>query len=362
MRFTCNRALLAEVASLVGQAVASKSTKKVFECVRLIAGAGYVELSGTDLEVAMRSRVDADVQTEGQAVVPASLFSGVLREIGDDTISIEVDRQKMVIDTDGGRFELEGEDPAQFPEIHEFPPEITGTMAPEDLKTLSRKTCFAAGKEAARFVLNGVRLIVAGKTIRAVATDGRRLATVARPLDGASVEISAIVGVKGMLHFEKVAAAAEGPVEVAVAERFVSVRSGTSVATARTLEGTFPDHNEIVPKETPLRAQAPVGMLAARVRQASQFTSVESQSVVVSLAPGEMSIAASGGDGRAQVRLSVEYDGPEEKIGFNPAYLLDALKVIDGETVSFGMTDRHAAATLKDGSGFVYVLMPVIVD
>ena len=131
---------------------------------------------------------------------------------------------------------------------------------------------------------------------------------------------------------------------------------------AHSARWVFPDHNEIVPKETPLRAQAPVGMLAARVRQASQFTSVESQSIVVTLAPGEMSIAASGGDGRAQVRLSVEYDGKEEKIGFNPAYLLDALKVIDGETVAFGMTDRHAAATLKDGSGFVYVLMPVIVD
>ena len=189
MQFTCNRSVLAEVASLVGQAVASKSTKKVFECVRLIAGAGYVELSGTDLEVAMRSRVDAEVQTEGQAVVPASLFSGVLREIGDDTISVAVDRQKMIIETDGGRFELEGEDPAQYPEIPEFPPEITGTMAPEDLKTLSRKTCFASRKEAARFVLNGVRLIVADETLRAVATDGRRLATVARPLEGGATEI-----------------------------------------------------------------------------------------------------------------------------------------------------------------------------
>ncbi len=102
MQFTCNRSVLAEVASLVGQAVASKSTKKVFECVRLVAGAGYVELSGTDLEVAMRSRVDAEVQTEGQAVVPASLFSGVLREIGDDTISVAVDRQKLVIDKQFG--------------------------------------------------------------------------------------------------------------------------------------------------------------------------------------------------------------------------------------------------------------------
>ncbi len=114
MRFSCNRSILADVATLVGQAVSTKSTKKIFECVRLHAEGESLELAGTDLEVAVRCKLgEIRVDEAGTAVVPAALFAGVLREIGDETVRVEVKRQKMTIETDGGKFQLEGEDPAQ---------------------------------------------------------------------------------------------------------------------------------------------------------------------------------------------------------------------------------------------------------
>ena len=111
-----------------------------------------------------------------------------------------------------------------------------------------------------------------------------------------------------------------------------------------------------------LEASVPTGVFASRVRQAGQFASVESQSVVLSFAPGELSISAAGSGGQAEVKLGIEYEGSEETVGFNPAYLLDALKTVEGETVKVGLNNRNSAARLTDGSGFVYVLMPVIID
>jgi DNA polymerase-3 subunit beta len=368
MRFTCTRSLLADVAALVGQAVAGKSTRKIFECILIQAGKdGGVVFTGTDLEVAVRYRLSegVEVATPGDAVVPAQLFAGVLREIADESVTVAVEKQKLTLDTDGGFFELECEDPAQYPEIPEFPSESTCLIGAEDLRALVRKTVFSAGREAARYVLNGVNVMVDGKNLRFVATDGRRLATLARPvepMEDAGAGGQAIVGVKGLQHFERVAAGVEGSVSLAIASRFVALRTEKAEVTVRVMDGTFPEYQQIVPEETPSEAIASVALFASKLRQASRFASVESQAVRVTFKRGELEIAAAGGEGRASVRMEVDFDGAEEMIGFNPQFLLDALKVVDGESVRIGFSSRNAAAKLGDDSGFLYVVMPVMID
>ncbi|MHC4492091.1 MAG: DNA polymerase III subunit beta [Planctomycetota bacterium] len=370
MRFTAKRSRLAEVASLVGQAVAGKSTKKIFECLRIVAKDGELEFAGTDLEVAVRYRMTEDEEVEiaepGEVVVPAHLFANVLREIGDESISLAVARQKLALETDGGFFELECEDPAQYPEIPPFPEAASCSLAATDLRALVRKTSFAAGKEAARFVLNGVRILAEADTLRFVATDGRRLAMLCRPLvrkNGAEGrEIGSIVGVKGLHHFERIAAEVEGDVEFAVAERFVALRTEKAEVVVRVMEGTFPDYGQIMPKDCPGEASLPVGVFMSKLRQARQFASVESQAVALAFKPGELAISAAGGDGRAEVKLGVDYDGETERIGFNPAYILEALKVVDGEQVRFAFKNANSAARLEDEAGFLYVIMPVMID
>ncbi|MCK6460999.1 MAG: DNA polymerase III subunit beta, partial [Planctomycetes bacterium] len=338
------------------------------ECLRLVAKKGTLEIAGTDLEVAIRYRMaeDIDVKQEGEAVVPAALLANVLREVGDERISLAVSKQKLGIETDGGFFEIECVDPAEYPEIPGFPEAAAWKLASGDLQDLVRKTAFAAGKEAARFVLNGVRVLAEGGTIRFVATDGRRLATLGRPVERRNgtegKPVSAIVGVKGLHHFERLAAAAGGDIEFALADRFVAVRTPHAEVVARVMEGVFPDHEQIIPKDCPNQAKLPVGMFASKLRQARQFASQETQSVALRFHAGELAIAASGGDGRADVRLGIEYDGGEERIGFNPGFLLDALKVVEGEQVTFAFRNASGAAKLLDEGGFVYVIMPVLLE
>ena len=368
MRFDAQRARLAEVAGLVGQAVAGKSTKKVFECLRLVAKEDAIEISGTDLEVAIRYRLaeGTTVKEPGEVVVPAHLLVNVLREIGDETVSFESARQKLTLKTDGGHFELECEDPAQYPDIPEFPAATALNVGSADVRALVRKTVFAAGREAARFVLNGVRILATEDSVRFVATDGRRLATLSRPAvrsnGSEGREIGAIVGVKGLQHFDRVAAETEGELELALAERFVALRSDHAEVVVRVMEGTFPEVEQIIPEECKGEAQIPVGVLSSRLRQVRQFASVESQAVVLSFASGELSLSAAGGDGRAEVRMGIDYEGDTVRIGFNPGFLLDALKVVDAESVQFGFNNANAAARLSDGTGFLCVVMPVLVD
>lgn len=366
MRFTCKRQSLCDVASAVGQAVSSKSTKKIFECLRIQAEGQDLELSGTDLEVAARYRLSgADVKQGGTAVVPAALFASLLKEIGDETISVAVAKRKLTIETDGGKFEVECEDPEQFPEIPAFPAEATGKLQAADLRALVRKTTFAAGKEAARFVLNGVRLIGEEGSLRFVATDGRRLATLARPIEregDARKSVSAIVGVRGLQHFERACSNVQGTVDLAIGDKNVAIRAGAAEVSARVMDGSFPDHQQILPKESKGTATIPLQVFLARLRQVGQFASVESQAVALSFRAGELAVSAAGTDGRGEARIGIDYDGPEERVGFNPVFLIDGLKVVEGESVRMGITNRSAAAKVWDESGFQYVLMPVVID
>jgi DNA polymerase-3 subunit beta len=348
MRFSCDQSRLAESAVLVSQAAASKSTKKIFECLRLKVDEEGLELAATE-------------------VIPAGLFAATLRSIGDETVSLRSLNRKLLLETDGGLFEFEGEDPVEFPEIPDFPGEATAKVPAEELRALVRKTSFATAREATRFTLNGVRILAKAHELTFVATDGRRLAAVSRSLgEGGGPPDdegrSAIVGVKGVQQFEKAAAEVDGALDLALGDRFVALGTLQTQVTVRVLDGVFPDHREVIPEQCERTAGVPVDRFAARLKQAAQFASAETQSVILHFKPGEILISAAGGEGRAEVRLGVEYDGPEERLGFNPSYLIDGLKVMDAETIEFGFNGSSAAARLKDGTGFVYVVMPVIID
>jgi DNA polymerase-3 subunit beta len=117
-----------------------------------------------------------------------------------------------------------------------------------------------------------------------------------------------------------------------------------------------------VPKDAKGTARVPVEGLASRLRQVGHFASVESRAVVLTFRQGELGVSAAGGDGRAEARLAVEYEGSEERVGFNPAFLLDALKVVDAETVEIALSGANAATRVTDAGGFLYVVMPVLVD
>ncbi|MCZ6573168.1 MAG: DNA polymerase III subunit beta [Gemmatimonadales bacterium] len=380
MQFTCDRARLAEIAGLVAQAAAGKSTKKVFECMRLSADADKgLELASTDLEVAVCYRFpEVRVDEAGVEVIPAKLFSDTLHSISDETISVVSSNRKLTVQTDGGFFELEGEDPTEFPEIPGFPAEATAQVGAQDLRTLVRKTIFATAREATRFALNGVRVTTGGGRMTFVATDGRRLAVLGKTIEGGPAAadgpgVSVILGVKGLQQFEKAAAAVDGAVDLAVSERFAALKTPLAEVTIRVVDGTFPEHKEIVPEQCERTATIPVERLRNCLNQVSKFASVETQSVVLHFKPDQLVISAAGGDGRAEVNLGIEYSGPEERIGFNPAYLIEGLKAMDADAVEFGFNGPNSAARLVDratgsdvdqspADDFTYVVMPVIID
>lgn len=377
MKVTLPTQLLIEGIGHGAAVAASKSPKPILECVALRADATTgVSLEATDLDVGIRYHMgDASVTEEGSLVVPASRLLSIVREVDEDETTLEEDQGTLAVDTGRSHFKVRGENIDEFHRLPFFPDTEAAAVPANLLRNLIRRTRFAAATEAGRFALHGVLLNIKGKNIEMVATDGRRLARAAGKLDHkANSNIRVIVGPKGLGLLERVLAATqvEGEVSIAVEDRQVLFRAGGALIVSRLIDGTFPSYEDVIPKSSKYSFTVNAAELAGGLRRASLMTTRDALSVELLIDPDAMTIKSRAQEvGEAKVEVPIDYDGPPSRVGFNPQFLQDALKVMDAAadlTVRF--TDGKAPATFSDLEGgdanglgeYVYVVMPVALE
>lgn len=372
--------LLVEGVGHTATVAASKSPKPILECIALRADdATGVILEATDLDVGIRYHLaDASVETGGSLVVPAGRLLSIVREIDEEDTVLEGDEGNLAVDTGRSQFRVRGENTEEFAQLPFFPETETLTLPADVLHGLIRRTRFATATDAGRYALHGVLLLVNKNGIEMVATDGRRLARATAPggtASGAKQELRAIVGPKGLGLLERVLGTSGSEVSVAILDRQILFRSGGVLIVSRLIDGTFPAYEDVIPKSTELSFVVTVADLMAGLRRASLLTTRDALSVELLLDPGD-GVDADGertGNitlrsravevGEAKISVPVSYEGPPAKLGFNPAFLQDALKVMDpAAEVKFSFTDAKAPVVMSDGEDYTYVVMPVALE
>ena len=369
MKITLPTQMLLEGIGHGAAVAASKSPKPILECIALHADKTTgVSLEATDLDVAIRFHLaEATVTEEGTLVVPAGRLLSIVREVDEDETTLEETNGNLSVDTGRSHFRVRGESLDQFVRLAYFPDKAFASVPADLLRNLIRRTRFAAATEAGRFALHGVLMHIEGTEIELVATDGRRLARAAGRLpEAAGKEVRAIVGPKGLALLERVLSTGEagGSVSVALEDRQVLFRAGGALIISRLIDGTFPSYGDVIPKSTKYALKATVADLTAGLRKASLLTTRDALSVELLIDPDIMTIKSRAMEvGEAKVEVPVSYDGPPARIGFNPVFLQDALKIMDpAAQITFAFTDAKAPATLSDSADYVYVVMPVALE
>ncbi len=367
MRFSVSTPLFLDATSYAANVVAAKSPKRILECLQVRADAkDGVRIEATDLDVALRLHVpEAKVEEEGTVVVPAARLVSVLREVGQKDVTIVGTEGRIEIDTPTCHFAVNGDDPAQFPVLPEFPTTGAFRVPCGLLRGMVRRTMFATAREAGRFALHGVQMRVAEGILEMVGTDGRRLARATHRLASPTTgEVKVIVGTKVLGLVERLSPDDTAPVDVAIEERRILFRSGGTLLAARLLDGSFPSYEEVIPKSATHGFGVKVEDFATALRQASLLTTRDAQSVTMSLEPKRLTISARVQEvGEAKVQVAIPYEEGSERLGFNPGFLLDALKVMDPQReVRFEFSSSKAPCRLTDGEDYVYVVAPLSVN
>jgi DNA polymerase-3 subunit beta len=277
------------------------------------------------------------------------------------------DRAVLAIRAGRSRFTLQTLPESDFPDLtagdmtHKF------SLAAADLKRLIDKTQFAISTEETRYYLNGIYLHAAGSgksaTLRAVATDGHRLAQTDLPLPaGAAGMPGIIVPRKTVTEVQRLIEDSQAEVAVELSSTKIRFSIGTVVLTSKLIDGTFPDYGRVIPTGNDKELTVDKKDFEAAVDRVSTVSSERGRAVKLSLLGGKLVLSVTNPDsGSATEELEVEYDGDPLDIGFNSRYLLDIAAQLDGEVAVLRLADPGSPTLIqdKDAKGALYVLMPM---
>lgn len=369
MKLQCSRSLLASALGTVAVVVPSRTPKEILRNVKLIVADGTATLIGTDQEVGIRYVIpDIDTTSSGEALLPTARIGAILREVQDDTISLEVTEEALWVRTAHSEFRLSVENPAEFPDVAAFNEENYHVIPGKTLKQGIQRTLFAADVESTRYALGGVLMELRPTQMTLAATDSRRLAVFRAPCS-AQGSVSEEVGTpvipsKAMQLIEKSIQDLEKDVHIAIHHNDVLVRSGNSTIYARLVEGRFPRYQDVIPQSFEVEIPLVTGPLLSAVRQAMIVQSEESKGVDFVFDSGTLTLKSTASDiGTSKVELPISFDGQAIDITFDPKYVADFLRVLDqAGQITLNLIDSNSAAVFKSEDSYTYVVMPLAKD
>ena len=363
----CTKADLFAGIQAVQSAISVRSTLPVLGNILFEASDQGLRLSATDLEVGIRTWVKADVIEKGAITIPAKIVSDFLRTLEDDReVKLEVsDNNKIEIKSGRDRLNVTGLPKEDYPVLPEFDENKAVPVSKSVVREMVKKTMFAASADETRYVLNGVHFIIEKGKATGVATDGRRLAYIQRPINDKGLQIKVIVPTKAVQELIRLVSdeKTEGDdLKVSFTDNQASFYDGKTVILSRLIEGHFPNFEQVIPKTKEIQLRLDRGQLLASVQRAAVGTLERGGSVRFSLSKGALRIQAAA-QGRVEVEseIATNYEGADFDVAFNPAYLVDVLKALDQNEIVIELTTPLNPGVIRpaDDESYRYVMMPM---
>ncbi len=370
MKVTLERNHLLKSLSHVHRVVERRNTYPILANVLLKASDGKLDLRATDLDIEVTESVPAMVGTAGTTTVPAHTLYEIVRKLSDGAeVRLENEGTEQLLLTSGrSRFHLACISPDSFPDLKSGTFTHNFSVPAATFRELIERTQFAISNEETRYYLNGIyvqALEVGGElTLRAVATDGHRLARAdAAAPAGAKGMPGIIVPKKTVSEVQKLLDGADGDVAIEISDTKIRFTLGSVVLLSKLIEGTFPDYERVTPKNNDKQMNVDRSSFAIAVDRVSTIASERGgKAVKLQMKAGQLELSVTNPDhGTASEELAVDFEPESFEIGFNARYLLDILAQIRSENAVFMFNDAGSPTLVKeDGDAkALYVLMPM---
>lgn len=365
MHFTIQREALLKPLQLVAGVVERRQTLPVLSNVLLVVEGQQLSLTGTDLEVELVGRVTLEDAAEpGEITVPARKLMDICKSLPSDAlIDIRVDEQKLLVKAGRSRFTLSTLPANDFPTVEEGPGSLTFNLPQAKLRRLIERTSFAMAQQDVRYYLNGMLLEVQSGLLRAVLTDGHRLAMcsmeAAIQQDG---KHQVIVPRKGILELARLLTEQDAEVSIVLGQHHIRANTGEFTFTSKLVDGKFPDYERVLPRGGDKLVLADRQGLREAFSRTAILSNEKYRGIRLTLAAGLLKIQANNPEQEeAEEEIVVDYAGGNLEIGFNVSYLLDVLGVMGTEQVRLILSDSNSSALLQeaDNDDSAYVVMPM---
>jgi DNA polymerase-3 subunit beta len=374
MKVICGKDELNRGIQIISPISSSKSTLPVLSNFLFETENGKIKLSSTDLEIAVKCYIKAEILEEGSITIPAKRFADIIKELSSENeIEIRSDETNQInINSGKSKFNLMGISKSEYPVIPNFPDENNFTIKRELFTSMLKKTIFAASKDAQRYVLNGVYFILEDNILKMVSTDGRRLAYItAKEMQGIShkTKIKVIVPTKAIADILRLLSSdiKADNIKIGIAGNQIALEIEDITFLSTLIEGAFPNYEQVIPKTSDIKVKLNVKDTLVAVKQmalltADKVSSDRASAVKFYFNSNILRISAStAGLGSGEVELEIDYKATPTEINFNPNFVKEVLQNMDEESIIFEFKNSINPATIvpeKDKS-YLCVVMPM---
>jgi DNA polymerase-3 subunit beta len=364
MKFTIQREELLPALQIVNGVVERRQTLAILSNVLISAGPDGMRLTGTDMEVELVAEIDKEIKQGGETTLPARKLLDICRSLPDEAVlKLDVEGDRAIVTSGRSRFTLATQSAREYPLIEMTDVVAELTLSQQQLKSLLERTAFAMAQQDVRYYLNGLLLEVRAGLVRAVATDGHRLALCeVEAGSGTEQDIQVIVPRKGVMELIRLLEGKDEEARIQIGRNHIRVSLGGLQFTSKLIDGKFPDYDRVLPPESEKPLVADRELLRQGLIRASILSNEKYRGVRIELTDNSLrAIAHNPDQEEAEEEIEVEYQGKKLEIGFNVSYLLDALAIIRSDKVRITMTDPGTSALIlpADSSQCKYVVMPM---
>ena len=365
MQFTLQREALLKPLQLVAGVVERRQTLPVLSNVLLVVDGNTLSLTGTDLEVELVGRINLEEPAvDGEITVPARKLMDICKSLPDEaTINLRIEEGKAILRAGRSRFTLATLPAADFPNVEDGEGSLSFSVSQNKLRRLIERTGFAMAQQDVRYYLNGMLLEINQGQLRAVATDGHRMAmcTVDAEIDYQE-KYQLIVPRKGILELARLLAEADDLISIVLGTHHIRATTGDFTFTSKLVDGKFPDYERVLPRGGDKVVIADRQALRNAFSRTAILSNEKYRGIRLMLSDSLLKIQANNPEQEeAEEDTVVDYSGSPLEVGFNVSYLLDVMNVLSNEQVQITLADANSSALLQEAESddSLYVVMPM---
>jgi len=344
----------------VQNVISARATLPILSNILVEAQQGKLKLTATDLDIGINCAIPVDIQEPGIITIPAKRFSDIIKELPDDSVSINTKKNNLIIiETKSCQFKIMGLPYEDFPKLPEFKEGGVIKLEQAILKEMLCLTSFTVSLDETRYVLNGILFKINQTNLTLVATDGKRLAVIERKSkQNTEKDLQIIVPLKTIQELNR-NLQEEGELSMLLSNNQVLFDLGSVVIISRLIEGEFPDYQQVIPPAAENKINVGREQFLLAIRRAALLSTPDYQAVKLEVFKNKLVVSKSTPDiGESREEVTIEYQGKEIAIGFNPNYLIDVLKNLKEEKIEFELTDTQKPGVIRI-DGYVYIVLPM---
>lgn len=363
MKIICTKSNLAKGVSIVSKAVPSKTTMPILECILIDATTDIIRLTANDMELGIQTEIEGEILDRGMIAIDARIFSEIVRKLPDNDIVIETDDNlQTTIVCEKAKFDIAGKPGEEFSYLPVIEKEDSIEISQFTLKEMIRQTIFSISDSESNKMMTGELFEIKDNVLRVISLDGHRISIRKMELKNEVSDKKLIVPGKTLIEISKILSGeVESLVNISYTNNHIVFEFDNTIVVSRLIEGEYFKIDQMLSSDYETKLKINKKELLNCIDRATLLIKEgDKKPIIINIQDGVMELKIKSQIGSMNEEIEIEKEGKDLLIGFNPKFLIDALRVIDNEEVTLYLMNAKAPCFIRDDEeSYIYLILPV---